>query len=77
MQQTIWLLWLCVVLLLPLYFSVSERRNSDTNETEVYVGERKLTGYSSYTADTSKNSFNLIQFTCMSMDIFDSVLISS
>lgn len=34
------------------YTSVSERRNSDTNETELYVGERKLTGYSSYTADT-------------------------
>eukprot|EP00105_Crassostrea_gigas_P017941 XP_011435901.2 PREDICTED: sphingosine kinase 2-like [Crassostrea gigas] len=34
------------------YTSVSERRNSDTSKTEVYVGERKLTGYSSYTADT-------------------------
>lgn len=34
------------------YTSVNERRNSDTNEAEVYVGERKLSGYSSYTTDT-------------------------
>lgn len=58
-----------MVLLFPLYFSVSERRNSDTSEAEVYVGERKLSGYSSYTTDTGKNSFNLIQCTGMSLDI--------
>lgn len=31
---------------------INEQKNSDTNETEVYAGERKLSGYSSYTADS-------------------------
>nr|XP_022340020.1 uncharacterized protein LOC111134851 [Crassostrea virginica] len=34
------------------YTTVSERQNSEKNETEVYVGERKLSGYSSYTSET-------------------------
>lgn len=55
-----------MVLLFPLYISVSERQNNDTNETEVYVGERKLSGYSSYTTDTGKNSFNLIHYVYVS-----------
>ncbi|XP_062591764.1 uncharacterized protein LOC134253266 isoform X1 [Saccostrea cucullata] len=35
------------------YFtSVTERRNSDSNETEILVEDKKLSGYSSYTSDT-------------------------
>lgn len=49
-----------MVFLFFFYFSVSERRNSDINEIEFYVGERKLIGYSFYIVDTSKNLFNLI-----------------
>ncbi|XP_056019347.1 uncharacterized protein LOC125678327 [Ostrea edulis] len=32
--------------------SVTERRNTETNETEIFVADRKLTGYTSYTSDT-------------------------
>ncbi|XP_048772657.1 uncharacterized protein LOC125678315 isoform X2 [Ostrea edulis] len=32
--------------------SVTERRNPETNETEIFVADRKLTGYTSYTSDT-------------------------
>ncbi|XP_048772601.2 uncharacterized protein LOC125678295 [Ostrea edulis] len=32
--------------------SVTERRNAETNETEIFVADRKLTGYTSYTSDT-------------------------
>ncbi|XP_056019303.1 uncharacterized protein LOC125678301 isoform X2 [Ostrea edulis] len=32
--------------------SVTERRNTKTNETEIFVADRKLTGYTSYTSDT-------------------------
>ncbi|XP_056000291.1 uncharacterized protein LOC125675703 [Ostrea edulis] len=34
------------------YTSVTERRNTETKETEIFVADRKLTGYTSYTADT-------------------------
>ena len=39
-----------------LYCRVSERHNSEKNETEVYVGERKLSGYSSYTSETGNKN---------------------
>ncbi|XP_048772636.1 uncharacterized protein LOC125678311 [Ostrea edulis] len=34
------------------YTSVTERRNTETNETEIFAADRKLTGYTSYTSDT-------------------------
>ncbi|XP_048772711.2 ceramide kinase-like [Ostrea edulis] len=34
------------------YTSVTKRQNTETNEKEIFVADRKLTGYSSYTSDT-------------------------
>ncbi|XP_056020070.1 uncharacterized protein LOC125672299 isoform X2 [Ostrea edulis] len=34
------------------YTSVTEQRNVENNETEIFVGDRKISGYSSYTTDT-------------------------
>ncbi|XP_056017097.1 ceramide kinase 1-like isoform X2 [Ostrea edulis] len=34
------------------YTNVTERCNSETSETEIYVEDRKLSGYSSFTSDT-------------------------
>jgi hypothetical protein len=40
------------------YIRVTERYNTETKEAEIFVADRKLTGYTSYTHDTGNDQLS-------------------